>query len=306
MSQILLGLWYDNSQPSVLGWTLTLPVDEGTILLSALTLLVTIAGSSTWSLAASLIHSLLARRGQSVNAVDLQYQVALRNSSGALSTVLDSLKIHQAWSRVKTPRLWGRTLAVSAPALLIWGGFALASILTSKVANRGYNSVLARSIENNCGTVIYQGTSHDQIAAFSTKAINDTSQARNYAMNFYIHATSTPTARSIVPVARLPVTVDTAAACPAVNTTRCSQGHNSAISMKTDFLDSHTMLGINAKPSDRVTVQLRTTCAMVYVGDRMFVNGSVLEYDLGPMGSSPLTYLYNMDAFRDWVGYQIW
>ena len=56
MVAIATGLWWDYSKPSVLAATITLPVDSGSILLSGLTLLISVAGASCWNIVAFLLH----------------------------------------------------------------------------------------------------------------------------------------------------------------------------------------------------------------------------------------------------------
>ena len=305
MGDVSTGLWFDHSQGTVLGWEITLPVSQGNLLLSALTFLVTIAGTGAWGIVAALTHSLIVRRRHEPDVVDLQHQVALRNSAGALNTILDSIKIHRAWSKNKTKRLWTRTLSLFLPAITIWAAFAAASLLVSRVASRGYNSVLVRSAENNCGMILL---ARDPIADQGTqlnKMVNDTAQARNYATDFYMDTANTRTARSIFPVARLPITVDTNADCPAINQTLCYLGHDSAISMVTEVIDSHKMLGINAQPSDRVTARIRTTCAVINVADYAYENDTAINFYIGTAPGLQPTYTYFKHTFLDNVGYQI-
>ncbi len=76
-----MGLWFENSRTTVAGWTVTLHIDQGNLLLSGLAFLVALAGTSAWSLAAVLLHSRIVRGREDVDAVDFQHQVALRISS---------------------------------------------------------------------------------------------------------------------------------------------------------------------------------------------------------------------------------
>jgi hypothetical protein len=308
MSDIATGLWFDNSQSAAIGWTITLPIDKGNLLLSALTFLVTIAGTCAWSIVASLVHSHIVRRRSVAQIFDLQQQVALRNSSGALGTLWDTYRIHRAWAKVRLRKIWGRTLSVALPALVVSIGFAAASILTARVATKGYGTVLARSAENNCGNYLFPANATvDEADAVAGKLINDTNQARTYASSYYGNGSTIGPSRSVFAVPYLPITIDTSAACPVANQSRCTQGHNTAIQMQTSQLDSHSMLGINAKPADRVTVQLITTCAMIDVsGYADIVNGSALQFDLGPAHGANFTYLYYPNVYRELIGYQIW
>ena len=94
MVQIATGLWYDHSKSPVLAPTLTLPLSSGYLLVSGLTLLVTIADSSFWSITACLLHHWIATRSASM--IDLQVRVTLRDSTTALRTLVEILKIHHA------------------------------------------------------------------------------------------------------------------------------------------------------------------------------------------------------------------
>jgi hypothetical protein len=69
--------------------------------------------------------------------------------------------------------------------------------------------------------------------------------------------------------------------------------------MTTDFLNSHTMLGINAKPKDRVTVQISLTCSPIDTTGLLDTitkeNYAYHTYNFGPiLDASNYTYVYNL------------
>lgn len=70
MVAIASGLWWDHSKPTILAATLTLPLDYGNLLLSGLTILVTVAGSSFWNIVAFFLHNWKAK-SESASAIDL-------------------------------------------------------------------------------------------------------------------------------------------------------------------------------------------------------------------------------------------
>src|SRR5262249_362049 len=150
----------DHSRPVVQAATLTLSVNSGNLLLSALTVLVAIAGVSFWNITAFILHSLKVQEGP-VNALNLQHQVSLRNSPGSIATAWEMVKIHQPWTKKRPPRLLTQTCAVAIPAFFIWVGFAVAAIFTSRVANKPYGPVLARVKQENCGFWQYDTSSID-------------------------------------------------------------------------------------------------------------------------------------------------
>src|SRR5512142_2311375 len=97
MVAIATGLWWDRSKPPVLDATITLPIDLGRILLSGLTLLVSVAGASSWNIAAFLLHHWRAKR-LPASTFYLQHQTCLRNSANAIQAIWEAFKLHQAWS----------------------------------------------------------------------------------------------------------------------------------------------------------------------------------------------------------------
>lgn len=85
------------------------------------------------------------------NVVDLQHRITLRNSTGALRTLWEIVKIHHTWTTKLTKRLLPRTLAVVIPALLVAIEFAVAGLFTSVVSNKAYGTVIAQIQPENCG-----------------------------------------------------------------------------------------------------------------------------------------------------------
>ncbi len=68
--------------------------------------------------------------------------------------------------------------------------------------------------------------------------------------------------------------------------------------MTTEYLDSQIMLGINAKPEDRVTVKISVTCSPFHhsglVSEMGIGNYTIAQYKLGAIASvTNITYLYN-------------
>ncbi|RFN51402.1 hypothetical protein FIE12Z_4329 [Fusarium flagelliforme] len=299
MVAIASGLWWDHSKSTILAATLTLPLNYGNLLLSGLTILVTVAGSSFWNIVAFVLHNWKAKSG-SASAIDLQHQVSLRNSAGATQTLWEAFKIHQAWSKNRPKQLVKKTCAVAIPALLISAGFAVAAIFTSRVANKAHGTVVARVQPNSCGFWFFNTTSENDIPAMSArgaKGQNDTRRARSHVANFYAN-TSSSAARSVFIRPTLPYNISSSAPCPIPAADRCIMGPNKAFGITSAFLDSHEMLGINAKFEDRVSIQLSLTCSPVYTDDLVQETGSAnspsVKFFLGPMqGLTDYTYKYN-------------
>ncbi|KAM3538620.1 hypothetical protein ARSEF1564_008467 [Beauveria bassiana] len=312
MVAVASGLWWDYSKSSDSAATLTLSLNSGNLLLSALVFLVTVAGKCTWNITAFILHFFKTRHGKEpASAIDLAHQVTLRNSGGSLNTLFEILKIHKAWSTHRPPQLLKKTCTIAIPALVMAIAFAVAPVLTSRVANKAYGTSVARLKENNCGFWRFNTTTDLGFAAALSKNVNDTSLARNYVRNFYASTSESLTARSLFVRDKLPYNVSTTADCPIPAAHRCRPGPKTAYRVATALLDSHKMLGINAKASDRVRVQINVTCSPVTPRDHVQVsevnNASFLDFFLGEIsdGSSNITYRYNIATERSGVGYMI-
>lgn len=312
MVAIATGLWWDYSKSTASAATLTLSMTSSNFLLSALAFLVTLAGASAWSITAFILHSIKTSHGsESAHAIDLMHQVSLRNSGGAISTVWETLKIHLAWSKShKHPHLLRKTSFVAVPAILVWAGFAVAAIFTSSVANKAYGSTIARIKDQNCGFWTFDTTTDEGNAAALTRNTNDTIAARSYVNSFYANTSSASTAQSLFVKSALPYTTSSSAPCPIPDTKRCRGGANSAFSVTTDLLNSHTMLGINAAPEDQVELRMKVTCSPAGVGSFSQVSEvndtAFVDFYLGPLiTGNNVTYRHKVDTQRSGIGYMI-
>lgn len=312
MVTISSGLWWDHSKSAALAATITLSTNSSNFLLSALALLVTIAGASAWNITAFILHAVKSRRGDGpVHAVDLMHQVSLRNSGSAINTLWESIKVHRAWSKTKPRHLARKTASVAFPALVVWAGFAVAAIFTSNVANKSYGSTIARLEEQNCGFWEFNQTTLGGLLASQDKATNDTTQARNYVSNFYVNTAKSSVAQSPFVQLSLPTIVNNKAPCPLPASRLCLLGRNAAYSMSTPPLDSHEMLGINASPKDRVTIQINATCSPIgtgeYVVNSVINNATAVSFFLGPILNNTVntTYQYSYHVKVADVGYKL-
>lgn len=136
----------------------------------------------------------------------------------------------------------------------------------------------------------------------------DTLQAQSHAANFYVN-TSSSTARPVFKRPTLPYTVHRSAPCPIPGTQRCTLGPDKAFRVESEFLDSHEMLGVNAKPEDRIGIQMSLTCSPVRVKDlerrTQGENNILIDFLLGPIRTVyNYTYRYNTAAANNTgVGY---
>lgn len=313
MVAVIQGLWYNYAERRVYDATITLSLQYSGYLISGLTLAVTLAGSSFWTILAFFLHSWRARHpGNQTTVLGLQYQASLQNTASATSALSDAGKTAVAWRGRGISWLFLRMLGFALPALVAWGGFIAAGVFVSSVANKAYGSTVARVQTDNCGFITADTTNFLAVAALGTKVLNDTIQGRNYMTNFYQNVTASlaTISQPLFVQAALPVTTNTAAACPIPAADLCIPGHNGAFSLTTPPLDSQLMLGVNAKAEDRVTVTLSTTCSPLdHTGFVEVVNDGGLTaalYYLGPLANiSDFTYGYIDQTVNTSVAYML-
>jgi len=311
MSTIVTGLWHNAAQNAVLGATLTLPVQQASLLLTALVFLVTLAAGSFWNLAALLLHSLRVRGDQS-DLLGLQHQAVLRTSGASVATILKTLAILASWRGQGAARLWTRSLGVLLPALLVWAAFAAASVFTSRVVLADQSgAVVALLQSNNCGFLQFNTSTVGTTLEYESRVLNDTLRARNYISTFYDNAAISPTARSSYKAVILPYDLDTNAPCPSPNPDRCILGPNGAFNIKSGFLDSYGDLGINLGPADRVTFQYSVTCSPVHgfndTRDVLIGDDHYIEVLFGPrlIVDVPYTFIYGKSAVNTTFTYSL-
>jgi hypothetical protein len=303
--QVYTGFWIDNSHSAVLGATLTLPIRWASYVVSALTVAVTISATSFWIVAACIFYQFLVRH-ENVDVVGFQHRVILRNSSSPLGKLWEIIKVRFAWRSGTIPRVGRRTIFIAVPSLLTWLLITAASVFVSEVASKSYTEIGVLLIPKDCGVWHYNTETIAELAAQTSKGLRDTIRGRAYAGSWYENSTTALATASIFPVESLPLRTEGNTTCP-FSESRCISGENSAFSMKTPLLDSHTIFGINAKEGDRVQLQKNVTCAVVRTGDMLeVVNKTILQFYLGPItDETNFTYLYNEAIASESVDYML-
>jgi hypothetical protein len=200
---IYTGLWFDHSNGRVYDATLTVPVQLGAYLISALSVLVSIAAVSAWKITAFALHQTRVK-SYNMDALDLELQVLLRNSSTAPSAVIDSLKMYHAWWK-KKKRITSRIMILLIPVLLTWRAFTVLGVFVANVTNKYYETIPVLAVPGNCGFLSFWNTSSLVFqSVFNKKTLGDTINAREYAREWYGGNLSGSPARSVFPVISLP------------------------------------------------------------------------------------------------------
>ena len=194
-------------------------------------------------------------------------------------------------------------------------------IFSSEVSKATGDEVLIRS--NNCGVFQYgDGAASDLV--YRTKSLNDTITSAAYARQCYGSDSSSLLQCNQFAQPRIKFTTNRNATCP-FSPGLCR--HGLAYQMDTGPVDSHTVLGINARPEDRIIFRKVTTCAPLSMTNYSeAVNGTkenglllgdtFIDLLYGPIDfaadssnndsvSNNFTYRYNTHTAKDEVGYTL-
>jgi len=263
---------------------LTVPTRWGNYLIAVLAGLVAWAGISFYGIVAFVLHQIYATK-RNRDVLDYQLQVLFRSQAGALESAVESLQLYFAWRKITT-RVAIRIIPFTLSAVVIWFGFIAGSVLVADVASESYGDVLVLSVPDVCGDTSFgllDGTQMDktklttdeqlirnQSSAFERHASSNAKFARTYAESFYL--TGYRTKASISSRFKKP-TIDIKeqdVECPWKSPLRClgpDWVEGPAYRMDSGLLDSHSDLGINAKPADRVQWRADATCAVLDTRD---------------------------------------
>jgi hypothetical protein len=210
-----IGFWHDHTHNLISGLTLTLPVRHSNFLLATLTLAVTISSTCFWIIAAFILHQRLVRRhGRYVDAVDLQHQVILRNSTSPLASLWDLIKVHLAWRYGSARRTWRRAFPLILFTFCLWSIFSIASIFVSEVASKSYDDIRTLLNSDFCGSMEFNTSTPAGRAYQNFIMKQSTKDARTYAINWYSNSSSSLTASTVFPMETLPIDISETQDCP--------------------------------------------------------------------------------------------
>ena len=282
MPDIATGLWIDHSRSPAIGATLTIRNSYSNALLSALTVVVTVALSSLWRLVTFYLHHRKAAQ-EAVDLVDLQHQVLLRNSASIAESIFEFIKLYYTWTKHRPRKLLRRTICLLFPALVIFTGFLVSSILVSRVSES--RNLVGRMVPNFCGDITqtespdHEPLDHEGYPPLKIK--KELQQAKAYVSEMYLNTSTLSNPRSIFKYKKLPYYVSTTAACPFPDATSCTLGPDGAFSMISGQIDSHEMPGINAPREDRISFQVNMTCSPLRDPEKLFSDlslGDIIQY----------------------------
>jgi len=253
------GLWVNWDGGRVSGGRITMGQGTGNILNIFTGIFISFIEGAFWAVVAYAIYqSQTSRRlkWSPPDALHLQKQVILRNSSSDISTSFSMFSLWWNWKSHKI-RPSGRTAVIAIIAVVHFLFFVLAlPLIYSSFINANDDEVLIRS--PYCGF----WTDSDTLEQVATSALmtNRTWEAVSYVDQcYYTNAASSLCDDSLVS-RQISWRPDWSAGCPFASDI-CWGGDYYGFSMETDLIDSHKDLGINAPPEDRLFLQRKASCA---------------------------------------------
>ena len=307
-SYIYTGPWINWSRGAVLGSTITLSQQYGSLLTAFLGILVTVAGAACWTVQSFLIHQHRIKKGPS-NAMHCQQQVVLRNSDSAGAVVWQMIQVAWAWRKL------ARKSSLQSLWLALWPLcnmllFSVAGVFSAEVTKAAGNETLILS--PNCGYLLPDSNRSDlpvimQSSASNALEANDTLTASAYARACY--------GKKLVglqcyqyPKPNIPWTNKTDLPCPFGGDICKDTG---GFEMDSGLIDSHDLLGINSKVSDRVHHRRVTSCSVLQTTEHSYYYNATdsgmefVRYNYGTLidDSANFTYEYNLNFIHGVLGY---
>ena len=315
---VYVGFWVNFTGGKIAGATLTLQSRDGAYLVAFLAMFVRIAGNHFWKLLCYLAFHTLPQASRPSDVPWRQQRAVLRNSYSAMDAVVKFCRIAVASKRTARPTLIA-PLLLAVTAILNVVGFILAGIFSSAVT-RAQSSVLLRPAvcgnwldapppvakEWNQPTIIRSidlvSVIHQNLVTSSrfhltcSGSLNQSGNCNPYGGRFIEFTTTNST-------------------CP-FDASICQSPK--AIRLDTGHINSHTDLGINAPPSDRIDIRKILQCAPLrtsgYGDPAMDPDASKVDerlakhsltgffYGQNRRVQSNYTYAYNPDAFQTSIG----
>ncbi|KIV87726.1 hypothetical protein PV11_03252 [Exophiala sideris] len=287
-SEIYQGFWIDWSRGRTWGLTWTLSPTHATILTNSLALFVSIAAIQLWNIIRYTLHQTGGSRPPETATPHLRTeQFILRNAGSSLATAGHMLSL-ACTSRRSTKRRSRRSYAIGLLALIYAALFMTAGIFSNRAisaaSTNGGSAVLVRS--KQCGVwnqtyydiVSYEGFENEEYfglyTQYQAKVAHDVQLSLEYAQECYLSQASTQISTSVSGPApsnasslchtfRSPKLTweNSTGFCP-FETQMC-RNDSKVVVLETGHIDSHTDLGINSDPNDRLRYQRKMTCAVL-------------------------------------------
>ncbi|KAI1325083.1 hypothetical protein F5Y16DRAFT_411583 [Xylariaceae sp. FL0255] len=242
MSQetVYLGLWTNYDRGRLLGPTLTITSQQGSLLIAFTGFLIPFVASRFWKLMCVVLHHTYST-SESRSTIHHQRQVILRNSSAPDSGLISLLQLLWAWQTFAMKKdLYSRILPVVLLAIACITLFTAAGGLSSRIATSVGSQVLLKG--NNCGIPVLVAEANVSSLSYGSQMGTD---ATNYAQQCY-NSNSSATSLScagFVAQNLPPAVLNYSAACP-FEEGMC-RGNGTSLYLDTGYIDGGRHLGVN-------------------------------------------------------------
>lgn len=256
---VYTGVWTNWAKGGVAGVTVTTTTKHGALLIAFLALYVQVVGTRFWRILCFAFHQSLSRNADE-DGFYHQRQVVLRNVGSDYTSLFEFLRIGWAW-RGRTQRSIHRVSPLVIAALTHITLFAIAGIFSSYVTNSTGNEVLLANGKGgflNGSSSDYLDTIEHQLMTAVPYTTELAQASTTYAQQCYnVNASSQACAtyvRENIKSSRASIS------CP-FGGGICLD--DLGIQFDSGPLNSQFEFGINAKPQERFTWRVITTCAVI-------------------------------------------
>jgi hypothetical protein len=271
----------------VLGATLTTSSRYGYVLIAFLAIFVSWTGIHLWNIICFGIHQLRSSPDRK-DGVHHQIQALLHSGLTDMAMLWQFSRMSWYWKK-RTTKVWHRMAPLMFTCATHFAIITVAGLFSSRISDAagevlvkstGICGWYSTSFANNQSAVVTEGNfdSLDSLIAYTRSAV---SQAKQYSQTCYprINGFSPDTSSATCSYTTVPFlqsNVNNSAICPFA----LEACDGPAISFDSGLLDSHTHLGINASPRDRVQFRRLMTCVPVPI-DKKY-SSAWLESPLSP------------------------
>ena len=270
---IYQGCWINWSKGRLLGSTITLTSTNSTLLTNILAVFVTIAGGQFWTILRFALHQLRASQDtdRQSNTFYHKEQVVLRNTTSSLNAAQLLLKLR--WESRRNVRSASHNIPLVVIAVLSAAFFFVAAAFSNTLTNAG-PQVLSRSPFCGFWNQTYLDIAQDGIDAAmgsvqnmalaneaNAKRNQNTELSLQYAQGCYLGQSTESSNCDTFQSSALAVTMTNESSCH-FSAEVCRSGVDTVV-FDTGLINTHTDLGINAAPSDRLSFRRVTNCTVL-------------------------------------------
>lgn len=285
---VYVGIWTNWSRGHVLGSTLTLRRGDADLLIAFTAFFIAFVASRAWRVLCFTFHRLYSTASPQ-NTIYHQCQAIFRNSSSPENGIQVLLQLLWANRRSKGR---SRPLLSVLVSILFISVFTVAGGFSSQISTIVGNEVLIKS--SNCG---YTKRELDDSVRFQVLAYEAAkiSNAANYAQQCYkVNDTGFLGCGRFV-TKRVGKQVDTEAGCPFAD--HLCRKESANLRIDSGYIDSHTILGLNAPLDERILFRSVLHCAPLtttgYTDEKNTSLGTLTLYHYGSIiGTGEMDYVH--------------